>query len=707
MRSECPKCTPALRETAAGSFGSVGLVGRAGTTLKPQAEPKPPPDPAVLLTAFWEEPDVFYRLMRISGLSAEKWAKEEFRRDPARALERLCAREDLNTLNHEAEWLAEVLPPEKLGPESLRLLDQPGEAARAVGLRFAGKWLAKAPQETIRSLDQTNPAALDKLLMGDPNMIYALKEKMADMPAVRNLLESITQPEIRARALARLAVLYPGKSTESADSTLALIVAMPPSRSRTELVRVFGAKIYPGAAIAPEAVLKQVLAIDPAVQSELRDELLTVLAERAAFFNSGSGTLRVELARCVRDAALRYRLLTETLPRHAVAGGEGELMDLLAEYPAGREGIKAIAAYAGALAERSGVEALRWAAEPHPPIVRAAVLKALLEKNAKGVTAAEVAAALAALPQEWQSEELKNLVRRHRARQDPEGVWAEVAAGGFADDDAALEAANVALGAWSERDPQAAFAAWLATGPAPEVANCADAFVIALFLPEVKAGREPPAATLQLILPTDKRNPCFNLYQTEDGRVIHVYYGLERLEVVPAAGNHPAYRMLVARLYNADVKVSALAEVFGLDHKTIRAWGLALDSGDPDALQRMLFGPPRKLTPAIREFVAGRRPALLAQGCRNYREVLQTEIKAYFGVSLSGESLRVTMNQITREQAGAEERASAAPEVPPSAAPAKAPEPGGEPPAPDWVASKFDPSPWQPPPGEATLCDHA
>jgi hypothetical protein len=159
---------------------------------------------------------------------------------------------------------------------------------------------------------------------------------------------------------------------------------------------------------------------------------------------------------------------------------------------------------------------------------------------------------------------------------------------------------------------------------------------------------EPPAATLQLILPTDKRNPCFNLYQTEDGRSIHVYYGLERLEVVPAAANHPAYRMLVARLY--------------------------------------------------------------------------------FGVSLSGETLRVMMNQITnRDQAGAEERASAAPEVPPPAdtrsdtspggrdgtlepdlfAPAKVPEPGGEPPVLDWFASKFDPSPWQPPPGEATLCDHA
>ena len=90
---------------------------------------------------------------------------------------------------------------------------------------------------------------------------------------------------------------------------------------------------------------------------------------------------------------------------------------------------------------------------------------------------------------------------------------------------------------------------------------------------------EPPNASLQLILPTDKRNPSFTIYLTEDRRLLHVYYGLERLEVIPAAADHPAYRMLVARLYNAEVKVSTLEEVFFLDHKTIRAWGLALDSG--------------------------------------------------------------------------------------------------------------------------------
>lgn len=174
-------------------------------------------------------------------------------------------------------------------------------------------------------------------------------------------------------------------------------------------------------------------------------------------------------------------------------------------------------------------------------------------------------------------------------------------------------------------------------------------------------------ASLQLILPTDKRNPCFTLYLSRDQRFIHVYYGLERLEVIPADHDHPAYKMLVARLYNADVKVSALVEVFDLDPKTIRSWGLALESDDPDALQRMLFGPVRKLTPPIKAFIAQRWPELRAQRCRNYREVLQSEIKAYFSVNLSGESLRIMMNQITRDKASAEVQALAATEASPQA----------------------------------------
>ena len=198
---------------------------------------------------------------------------------------------------------------------------------------------------------------------------------------------------------------------------------------------------------------------------------------------------------------------------------------------------------------------------------------------------------------------------------------------------------------------------------------------------------EQPNASLQLILPTDKRNPSFTVYQTEDGRFFHVYYGLERLEVIPAAADHPARRMLVARLYNAEVKVSALAELFDLDHKTIRAWGLALDSGDPDALQRMLFGAPRKLTPAIRHFIAHRWPQLRVQNCRNHREVLQNEIKACFGVSLSGESLRVIMNSGKQAERNAQAPAEAEVTPPPEAQADLAAGSGGLSPEPDLFAA--------------------
>ena len=132
---------------------------------------------------------------------------------------------------------------------------------------------------------------------------------------------------------------------------------------------------------------------------------------------------------------------------------------------------------------------------------------------------------------------------------------------------------------------------------------------------------------------------------------------------------HPAYRMLVARLYNAGVKVAVLEEVFNLDHKTIRAWGLVLYSGDLDGLQRMHFGTPGKINADIKAFIAQRWPELRTQRCRNHRDVLEKEIKAYFRVSLSGESLRVMMDRITSEKAGAGALTSAAPEAVPQAAP--------------------------------------
>ena len=56
--------------------------------------------------------------------------------------------------------------------------------------------------------------------------------------------------------------------------------------------------------------------------------------------------------------------------------------------------------------------------------------------------------------------------------------------------------------------------------------------------------------TGQLILGTDKRNPLFTIYAEEEER-LHVYYGMELLEVKSADREDASFKMLVGRLYNA------------------------------------------------------------------------------------------------------------------------------------------------------------
>jgi hypothetical protein len=169
---------------------------------------------------------------------------------------------------------------------------------------------------------------------------------------------------------------------------------------------------------------------------------------------------------------------------------------------------------------------------------------------------------------------------------------------------------------------------------------------------------EQSAGELQLLLPTDKRNPSFSLYLSDDERDIHVFYGLELFEVVPAQREHIAYKLLVARLYNAGIRVRTLEEVFEVDRKTMRGWGQALRSGKAEHLARVLLGTEvcRKRTAAIDEYVRRRWKALRKEGCRNYREMLQEEIGDIFDTRLSGETLRLLIAQIKAgENAATEE----------------------------------------------------
>ncbi len=162
--------------------------------------------------------------------------------------------------------------------------------------------------------------------------------------------------------------------------------------------------------------------------------------------------------------------------------------------------------------------------------------------------------------------------------------------------------------------------------------------------------------TGQLILGTDKRNPLFTVYveeeEQDDQERLHVYYGLELLEVVSANRNDPSFKMLVGRLHNAGVSLRVLQQTFERDAKTIRRWGRALRSRDAEELIRVLEGRrgSRKLSPEIKAYVRARWSDLVREGSYGIGKRLRQEIQRIFGVKLSQETLRPLMGELRREQ---------------------------------------------------------
>ena len=159
--------------------------------------------------------------------------------------------------------------------------------------------------------------------------------------------------------------------------------------------------------------------------------------------------------------------------------------------------------------------------------------------------------------------------------------------------------------------------------------------------------------TGQLILGTDKRNPLFTVYAHEEGdeEQLHVYYGLELLEVVSSDRNEPSFKMLVGRLYNAGVSPRVLQQTFQTDAKTIQRWGRALRSRDAEQLIRVLEGrrSSRKLSPEIRAYARVRWPDLSKAGLYGIGKRLRQEIQSVFGVKLSQETLRPLMAELKRQ----------------------------------------------------------
>ena len=163
--------------------------------------------------------------------------------------------------------------------------------------------------------------------------------------------------------------------------------------------------------------------------------------------------------------------------------------------------------------------------------------------------------------------------------------------------------------------------------------------------------------TGQLILGTNKRNPLFTVYEPEeaDPAELHVYYGLELLEVVSAERSDPGFKMLVGRLANAGVSRRLLQQTFGVDPKTIQRWGRALRSHNAQELVRVLEGrrANRKFTPEIQAYVRVRWPDLVRAGRYGIGKRLRQEIQRVFGVKLSQETLRPLLGELRRSPPGA------------------------------------------------------
>jgi hypothetical protein len=174
---------------------------------------------------------------------------------------------------------------------------------------------------------------------------------------------------------------------------------------------------------------------------------------------------------------------------------------------------------------------------------------------------------------------------------------------------------------------------------------------------------------LQSVLGTDKKNPLFSVYRDPDKSHLHVYYGLELLEVVPDDKQSPQFKLMIAQLFNAGVKGVTLSDVFNVDRKVMRNWGQALKSGDPQTLVDALKGRgPRKLTPEVKAYLKMRFPIVYAEDKRTYSARLREEILKVFKLQISGETLRPYFNEL-RELNGIATRASRKSESPPEQTP--------------------------------------
>ncbi|OQB89621.1 MAG: hypothetical protein BWX83_01078 [Candidatus Cloacimonetes bacterium ADurb.Bin117] len=140
------------------------------------------------------------------------------------------------------------------------------------------------------------------------------------------------------------------------------------------------------------------------------------------------------------------------------------------------------------------------------------------------------------------------------------------------------------------------------------------------------------------------RNGCLSdleLTLSPCGGEVLVFLAHLLLERVKLSADSLQYKMLMGRLRNAGWRGKQLQKVFGHDPRTIKAWGDALLSDDPDVLAAAFGGRGHhgKLFPALVRYVQIRYGQLSGER-RDYSRTIGAEVVKLFDVTLSRETLR-------------------------------------------------------------------
>ena len=144
-----------------------------------------------------------------------------------------------------------------------------------------------------------------------------------------------------------------------------------------------------------------------------------------------------------------------------------------------------------------------------------------------------------------------------------------------------------------------------------------------------------------------------SLMISEDQHDIFAFLGTALLERIPCNRNLLQYKILVGRMVNAGHSMHELQRVFKHDPRTMKNWGAALHSDEPEFIVQAFAGRGGvgKVTPAIVRYVKRNYRKYRRLGVANYRWLLQEDVLDYFGADLCGEMLRRLFREADQEDA--------------------------------------------------------